>query len=62
MGEPEIADSGHARPRGHVRRAHWHAFRHGEGRLQRRVRWLPPIPVNLALGDDVPATVRKVRS
>lgn len=51
---------GHDRPRGHVRRAHWHTYRIGEGRAQRKLRWLPPIAVNLAIGADLPATIRRV--
>ncbi|MBG0818309.1 hypothetical protein [Planomonospora sp. ID82291] len=30
----------------HLRRAHFHTFRHGKGRKLRKVTWLPPIPVN----------------
>ncbi len=49
-----------ARPRPHIRRAHWHTYLVGEGRAARRVRWLPPVPVAL---DDVtllPTTIRPV--
>ncbi|KAB2839872.1 MAG: hypothetical protein F9K47_14970 [Burkholderiales bacterium] len=55
-------NTGRARPRAHVRRAHWHTFLAGAARSERRLKWLPPIPVNLA-GDDpgaLPAVVRKV--
>ena len=46
---------------GHIRRAHYHAFWAGplDGERALRVKWLPPISVNL---DDVPevATVRPI--
>lgn len=53
--------TGHARPRGHIRGAHWHTFLTGEGRQQRRLRWLPPIQVNLPDINALPATVRRVQ-
>lgn len=53
--------SAHARPRPHIRRAHWHTFRVGEGRADRRLKWLPPIPVNLRDQDDLPSVVRPVK-
>lgn len=39
----------HARPRPHIRRAHWHTFWTGprDGERKARVKWLPPIPVNV---------------
>lgn len=30
----------------HIRRAHFHTYWAGRGRMERRVKWLPPIPVN----------------
>ncbi len=50
-----------ARPRGHIRRAHWHTYRVGTGRRDLRLKWLPPIPVNLAWGEKLPATIRPVQ-
>lgn len=61
----------HAGPRGHIRRAHWHGFRSGPRKREDGteiaahqrpfdLRWLPPIPVNLATVDDLPATIRRV--
>lgn len=44
----------------HIRRAHFHTFRAGVGRTERRVKWLAPIPVNIEKGIDLP-TVHKVR-
>lgn len=63
---------GHASPRAHVRRAHWHGFRSGPMKAPDgspipaaardfRVKWLPPIPVNIDDLDALPATVRPVR-
>lgn len=53
--------TGHARPRAHIRRAHWHTFLAGHGRSERRLKWLPPIPVNVEDVDALPATVRSVK-
>lgn len=72
--ESESVDAGgaHASPRPHIRRAHWHGFRSGP-RLradgseipaaERRfdLRWLPPIAVNLEMGDEIPAVVRRIQ-
>ncbi len=62
---------GHAGPRGHIRRAHWHGFR--SGALKRDdgtsipaaerpfdLRWMPPIAVNLADLDAMPSIIRPV--
>ena len=54
----------HAGPRPHVRRAHWHGFWSGPRDADERryaLKWLPPIPVNLDLGGDLPAVIRPVR-
>ncbi len=62
----ETADSegSRHRPRPHVRKAHWHSFWTGpkDDTDQRkiRVKWLPPIPVNLDDIGELPSTVRKV--
>lgn len=55
----EASTGDHARPRAHVRRAHWHTYLTGEGRARPVLKWLPPIPVNVDLGDIVP-TIRRV--
>ena len=46
--------------RPHVRRAHWHTYRIGEGRAERVLRWLPPIPVNVTDVGELPAVIRRV--
>lgn len=48
--------------RPHIRRAHWHTFLAGPrtGERERRIRWLPPIPVNLGDVDELPAVIRRV--
>lgn len=51
----------------HLRRAHFHLFRHGPKTLPERplrLRWLPPIPVKLDLNseEDLPITVRAVEA
>lgn len=53
---PEVQTGQHVRP--HVRRAHWHTYRAGPGRTDRRVKWLPPIPVNVDDYDKLPAVIR----
>ena len=50
----------HARPRPHIRRAHWHTYLVGEGRTQRRLKWLPPMAVAVEDVDALPATIRSV--
>lgn len=54
----------HASPRPHIRRAHWHSFWTGPQDMPEKrkavLKWLPPIPVNIAAGDLIP-TVHKVR-
>lgn len=61
-GQSEVGpETGRSRPRAHVRRAHWHTFLAGAGRAERRLKWLPPIPVNVEDVDGLPATVRPVK-
>jgi hypothetical protein len=40
--------------------AHWHTFLVGTGRAERRVKWLPVIPVNMNSPDLLAATTRRV--
>ena len=49
-------------PRAHVRRAHWHTFLAGPrtGARERRLKWLPPIPVNLDDVANLPSVIRPV--
>jgi hypothetical protein len=58
--------------RPHIRRAHWHGFRSGpmldaqgeaipKENRQFDLRWLPPIPVNIVEGDELPAVIRPVK-
>lgn len=48
--------------RPHIRRAHWHTFLAGpkDSERERRIKWLPPIPVKVESPDDLVPTVRKV--
>ena len=48
------------RPRPHIRRAHWHTYRIGEGRTGRKVRWVAPVAVNVDDPEALPATVHRV--
>lgn len=50
-----------ARPRPHVRRAHWHTYRTGTGRINQILKWLPPIPINLDNLECMPATIHLVQ-
>ncbi len=58
--QDSIPTGRHKRP--HVRRAHWHTFLAGpeNAERERRVKWLPPIPINVDDPDALPATVRPV--
>ena len=47
----------HARPRGHVRRAHWHKYGTGHNRETYVVKWISPILVNLGKKNALPVTV-----
>lgn len=53
---------GHAPPRPHIRRAHWHTFLAGPrtGVRERRLRWLPPLPINVDDYDALPATIHRL--
>jgi hypothetical protein len=50
--------------RPHVRRAHWHSFwtgpRDQPQERRKKVRWLPPTPVNVTSSDDLVPTMHKV--
>jgi hypothetical protein len=54
----------HARPRPHIRRAHWHSYWVGKWNdPDTRIvvlKWLPPIAVNVKSVDDLTTTVRDV--
>lgn len=51
------------RPRAHIRCAHWHTFWTGarDGEQTPRVKWLPPIPVNVADDETLPAIIHPVK-
>jgi len=57
---PGVEQGERARPRAHIRRAHWHTFRVGEGRRGYKVKWMAPTPVNVRDPEALPATVRPV--
>jgi len=57
---PGDGEETHARPRPHIRRAHWHTYLVGAGRSDRRLKWLPPIPVNVDDPETLPAVIRQV--
>lgn len=59
--QDSIPTGRHKRP--HVRRAHWHTFLAGPEKAEereRRVKWLPPIPVNVDDPALLPSTIRPV--
>lgn len=55
--EREAGGGSHASPRPHMRRAHWHRYRVGEGRASLALRWVAPVAVGAG---DTPAVVRPV--
>lgn len=55
------SDGTHASPRPHIRRAHWHTYLVGAGRTERRLKWLPPMAVNIDDPDALPVTIKPVR-
>lgn len=56
-----VPDSIHARPRPHLRRAHWHHFWTGprQGKRKLILHWLPPIPVGVDESEG-PAVIHNV--
>ncbi|RQR47671.1 hypothetical protein DIE19_34335 [Burkholderia sp. Bp9126] len=59
--ESDATRGSHASPRAHIRRAHWHTILSGPRQSPvRSLRWLPPIPVNVAEPDDLVRTIRQV--
>ena len=40
------SSGGHASPRAHWRRGHWHGYRYGEGRKTLKRKWVQPVYVN----------------
>jgi len=44
----------------HIRRAHFHTYRIGKGRMETMLKWLPPIPINIE-DDDIIPTIRTVK-
>jgi hypothetical protein len=57
---PAADAAGRSSPRPHIRRAHWHTFRIGEGRTGRKLRWMAPVPVNLDDAATLPATLHRI--
>lgn len=45
--------------RPHIRKAHWHVYRFGKGRAQKKVLWLPPIEVNCRNKAELPVVIRE---
>lgn len=46
--------------RPHIRRAHWHKYRVGEGRKETKTLWLAPVYV-CGNGKEIPVTIREVK-
>lgn len=53
-------------PRPHMRKAHWQTYRIGHGRKEKKVLWIPPVPVGISgIADsdqkygNIPAVVRE---
>jgi len=52
-----------SRPRGHIRRAHWHGYWTGPKEKQKLIlRWIPPLAINIENYDIQPAVVHEVKS
>jgi len=45
--------------RPHIRKAHWHIYRYGKGRMQKKVLWIPPIEVNCKAKPELPVVIRE---
>lgn len=64
----EAANAGegtHARPRAHIRRAHYHHYWKGPLESSARqliLKWLPPIPVNVGSPEDLATTIKPVEA
>lgn len=61
QGQVEPQGGTHASPRPHVRRAHWHHFRAGQGRKELVLRWLPPMPIGIE-DDSNPVVIRTLEN
>ena len=46
--------------RPHIRRAHWHKYRVGEGRKETKMLWLAPVYV-CGNGKEIPVTIREIK-
>lgn len=57
---PRVSTGIGASKRPHIRKAHWHIYRIGKGRTQKKVIWLPPIEVNCRNQETLPVVVRTV--
>jgi len=62
-GSPREGTGSHASPRAHIRKAHWHTFLAGPRSSERvrRVKWLPPIPVNVEDSAQLIPTIHPVQ-
>ncbi|BCO09295.1 hypothetical protein GF1_16710 [Desulfolithobacter dissulfuricans] len=50
-----------AKKRPHVRRAHWHTYLVGKGRVNRVLKWIPPVPVGVSDDRDLPTVIKPVK-
>jgi len=59
----EFKGETHSSPRPHIRRAHYHHFWKGplQGERELVLRWLPPIPVGVDGGDEIPTVIHMVK-
>ena len=58
----QLTESEGLRRSPHLRRAHWHTYRVGEGRTETILKWLPPIPINIDHFDELPVAIHPVSS
>lgn len=43
--------------RPHIRKAHWHTYRCGKGRTERKILWVPPVEINCDEKENLPVVV-----
>lgn len=61
VGDGAEGAAAHARMRAHFRRAHWHTYLYGQGRAERRLKWVHPVLVNVDSPENLPAVIKAVR-
>lgn len=58
--ESNSLDKNQEGKRPHIRRAHWHTYRIGAGRINSIVKWLPPVAINVTDFSALPSVYKDV--